>query len=390
MTDQQRARRLAGLRVWAHDVSRGFRMAPAWHHEDVVFLLAEIDRLSAAPVLEAEADTHRCSGCGHRWSGLAVKSGRTTHGAELCGDCWRKAQPVVHAAPVQETAAPQWREVACFECSGSGGDVISHADGTESHEDCRRCGGFGRITIPTDTPTKRLDVVGRPDPAAPRSQGTELLGGPDAEPAPTRYRQALEAIVALDFQKDSRNRDDFYSGAPQFVRAWTIAKAALEQNQPPTDPVCQHGTALDVHCCHCHSGFIFDKDHECPPALEWQGPDEDGDVIVSLIGVEGWHITGHGKTHREALAVLGEAMHMAQGCCPTAPMLRAQIEAARAAIEHESQRLLNESNHLRRRANALPARSQKRGTMHASADYLIAAHHKVAGVLALLPTPEKS
>lgn len=34
------------------------------------------------------------------------------------------------------------------------------------------------------------------------------------------------------------------------------------------DHVCQHGTALDVHCCNCHSGFIFDKDHVCPdPAV---------------------------------------------------------------------------------------------------------------------------
>lgn len=37
--------------------------------------------------------------------------------------------------------------------------------------------------------------------------------------------------------------------------------------QPEPDHVCEHGTAMDVHCCHCHSGFIFDKDHECsdPP-----------------------------------------------------------------------------------------------------------------------------
>lgn len=37
-----------------------------------------------------------------------------------------------------------------------------------------------------------------------------------------------------------------------------------------TDPVCEHGTALDVHCCDCHSGFIFDKDHECPAQNEDQ------------------------------------------------------------------------------------------------------------------------
>jgi hypothetical protein len=23
--------------------------------------------------------------------------------------------------------------------------------------------------------------------------------------------------------------------------------------------VCEHGTAMDVHCCDCHSGFLFDS-----------------------------------------------------------------------------------------------------------------------------------
>jgi len=26
------------------------------------------------------------------------------------------------------------------------------------------------------------------------------------------------------------------------------------------DHVCEHGTAIDVHCCNCHSGFLFDVD----------------------------------------------------------------------------------------------------------------------------------
>ncbi len=25
------------------------------------------------------------------------------------------------------------------------------------------------------------------------------------------------------------------------------------------DPTCEHGTAMDVHCCGCHSGFLFDS-----------------------------------------------------------------------------------------------------------------------------------
>jgi hypothetical protein len=34
-----------------------------------------------------DASTHRCSGCGHQW--------KSVPGAELCGDCWRVAQPQV-------------------------------------------------------------------------------------------------------------------------------------------------------------------------------------------------------------------------------------------------------------------------------------------------------
>jgi hypothetical protein len=28
---------------------------------------------------------------------------------------------------------------------------------------------------------------------------------------------------------------------------------------PDGDWVCEHGTASDVHCCGCHSGFLFDS-----------------------------------------------------------------------------------------------------------------------------------
>jgi len=38
------------------------------------------------------------------------------------------------------------------------------------------------------------------------------------------------------------------------------------------DWVCEHGTAMDVHCCNCHSGFIFDIDHECDPMPETLRP----------------------------------------------------------------------------------------------------------------------
>lgn len=39
--------------------------------------------------------------------------------------------------------------------------------------------------------------------------------------------EALKEIMALDFAKDEKGRDDFYSGAPRFVSAWLKADAAL-------------------------------------------------------------------------------------------------------------------------------------------------------------------
>jgi hypothetical protein len=39
---------------------------------------------------------HRCSGCGLRWMYHATGS----VAVELCGDCWRKVQPILTAGPV--------------------------------------------------------------------------------------------------------------------------------------------------------------------------------------------------------------------------------------------------------------------------------------------------
>lgn len=32
------------------------------------------------------------------------------------------------------------------------------------------------------------------------------------------------------------------------------------REEPGGDVVCEHGTAIDVHCCNCHHGFLFDGD----------------------------------------------------------------------------------------------------------------------------------
>ena len=56
------------------------------------------------------------------------------------------------------------------------------------------------------------------------------------------------------------------------------------------DHTCQHGTALDVHCCNCHSGFIFDREHECQ---ETTGPDLQAPIQLNteqLKAIEQWTV----------------------------------------------------------------------------------------------------
>lgn len=49
------------------------------------------------------------------------------------------------------------------------------------------------------------------------------------------------------------------------------------------DAGCKHGTAWDVHCCNCHSGFIFDKNHECPPLKCQREGCEEANPIACVI-----------------------------------------------------------------------------------------------------------
>jgi hypothetical protein len=57
------------------------------------------------------------------------------------------------------------------------------------------------------------------------------------------------------------------SGAPDWLAVLDAKPDRASQPagvQEKDDVVCEHGTAMDVHCCNCHSGFIFDRHHECP------------------------------------------------------------------------------------------------------------------------------
>jgi hypothetical protein len=45
-----------------------------------------------------------------------------------------------------------------------------------------------------------------------------------------------------------------------------VSETKWSRNEQSGDVVCEHGTAIDVHCCNCHSGFLFDWDGcSCAP-----------------------------------------------------------------------------------------------------------------------------
>lgn len=112
--------------------------------------------LQAAPARAAEQEKHRCSGCGHRWDG-------ELNGAELCGDCWRKVQPILHAAH-QET--PMTGDGFLREHVGDAayfGRNAAHQERTEpenddaKQDDTRGNRGTGDIAQDQDGTRRRAD-----------------------------------------------------------------------------------------------------------------------------------------------------------------------------------------------------------------------------------------
>lgn len=95
----------------------------------------------------------------------------------------------------------------------------------------------------------------------------------DAEPAEVvariRARIAEQRAVIVREQAYLKGLEEALAIALSY--APELARAARDECG---DYVCEHGTALDVHCCNCHSGFIFEANHECPDpddhdCLDW-------------------------------------------------------------------------------------------------------------------------
>lgn len=90
---------------------------------------------------------------------------------------------------------------------------------------------------------------------------------------------ALEAFLLVHPQEIERLQLEIRTAAagapPQgslrvMLLDWDARLALLlAEAHPQGDTVCEHGHAIDVHCCNCHSGFIFDRHHQCPEERPW-------------------------------------------------------------------------------------------------------------------------
>jgi hypothetical protein len=83
-----------------------------------------------------------------------------------------------------------------------------------------------------------------------------------------------------------------------------------------TDMVCKHGHAWDVHCCLCHSGFLFDaNDCTCLDADRLVFVGRDGWPVERI---KGWPITNAIRLLRHARRVVRYETWRKEGGCSLA------------------------------------------------------------------------
>lgn len=85
-----------------------------------------------------------------------------------------------------------------------------------------------------------------------------LQSDPTTDPDKTLQQFIEDATAQVDALKDFKPRADTEGDRPQEPNP-NKAPGPLFAQTPDGDWVCEHGTASDVHCCGCHSGFLFDS-----------------------------------------------------------------------------------------------------------------------------------
>lgn len=156
-------------------------------------------------------------------------------------------------------------------------------------ERCMTC-GFLRSEHAVETKRKRRGRASVSESGEPVSPADLQVGGGDESQHEATTQggtqqgdgaegQGMSGVSAARDLSANRLRSSDGATASESVPLLQSGVVTAAQTTPPPqteesqDMVCRHGTAMDVHCCNCHSGFIFDPEHKCPPpqvALDWQ------------------------------------------------------------------------------------------------------------------------
>jgi hypothetical protein len=89
----------------------------------------------------------------------------------------------------------------------------------------------------------------------------------EALAAGPRPQAAVEDLRGLVSEASEIMTIVYAGNFPAGIESFLIRADRALKATPPAPPatqtediVCRHGTAMDVHCCNCHSGFLFDID----------------------------------------------------------------------------------------------------------------------------------
>ena len=148
-----------------------------------------------------------------------------------------------------------------------------HDDDCDSR-DCEKCGDWSGGLLHVDygsNPRIWPDRAHAFSPGKPCSCGLDALLAsvpPPASQETSTREWLIKRVQWLSERLDAVKQilDTAYDGADLHNSLIDLFESVAPAAPPePTveDVVCEHGTAMDVHCCNCHSGFIFDPKHKC-------------------------------------------------------------------------------------------------------------------------------
>ncbi len=119
-----------------------------------------------------------------------------------------------------------------------------------------------RVALPSAPPAPGCPECGWNDEHSPQCRHAGTPAPPATRRATSKDEEFLDFLVAfhgaptratLLAHHDERTFDEI-----ELLRAFDSRQPSAPPAEGQTEAVCKHGVAMDLHCCGCHSGFLFD------------------------------------------------------------------------------------------------------------------------------------